>query len=195
MILRSVGRTDLGYRLSWVVGLPIWKCGEKRFVFVIFPESLGANPWPTDLPSFNTMDCSLRGLYDDRPTSLLECLDEDEELVPELLFAYHDRLDDDRESERQREAERLASARPERKEKKKRRPPTRSNFCQDCDAAAAPTSPSSSSRSNSRGNSSSTTTITSRGAGRRKSKSAAPAPAPPSNDAAAAEGGLARRGR
>ena len=86
------------------------------------------------------MDCSLRGLYDDRPTSLLECLDEDEELVPELLFAYHDRLDDDRESERQREAERLASARPERKEKKKRRPPTRSNFCQDCDAAAAPTS-------------------------------------------------------
>ena len=46
------------------------------------------------------MDCSLRGLYDDRPTSLLECLDEDEELVPELLFAYHDRLDDDRESER-----------------------------------------------------------------------------------------------
>ena len=97
---------------------------------------------PTDLPSFNTMDCSLRGLYDDRPTSLLECLDEDEELVPELLFAYHDRLDDDRESERQREAERLASARPERKEKKKRRPPTRSNFCQDCDAAAAPTSPS-----------------------------------------------------
>ena len=74
------------------------------------------------------MDCSLRGLYDDRPTSLLECLDEDDELVPELLFAYHDRLDDDRESERQREAERLASARPERKEKKKRRPPTRSNF-------------------------------------------------------------------
>ena len=61
---------------TYLAGLPIWKCGEKRFVFVIFPESLGANPWPTDLPSFNTMDCSLRGLYDDRPTSLLECLDE-----------------------------------------------------------------------------------------------------------------------
>ena len=104
---------------------------------------------------------------------------------PRITLCLPDRLDDDRESERQREAERLASARPERKEKKKRRPPTRSNFCQDCDAAAAPTSPSSSSRSNSRGNSSSTTTITSRGAGRRKSKSAAPAPAPPSNSSTA----------
>ena len=52
------------------------------------------------------MDCSLRGLYDDRPT----CLDEDDELVPELLLAYHDRLDDERESERRREAERFASA-------------------------------------------------------------------------------------
>ena len=51
------------------------------------------------------MDCSLKGLYDDRPTSLLECLDEDNELVPELLLAYHDRLDDERESERRREAE------------------------------------------------------------------------------------------
>ena len=55
------------------------------------------------------MDCSLRGLYDDRPTSLLECLDEDNELVPELLLAYHDRLDDERESERRREAERPTS--------------------------------------------------------------------------------------
>ena len=82
---RFVVRFD-PHNFTYLAGLPIWKCGEKRFVFVIFPESLGANPWPTDLPSFNTMDCSLMGLYDDRPTSLLECLDEDEELVPELLL-------------------------------------------------------------------------------------------------------------
>lgn len=68
------------------------------------------------------------GLYDDRPESLLFCVDKDLQLVPELVMAYHDRLDDEMEAEKRREAERLSSARPERVEKKKRRSPTPSNF-------------------------------------------------------------------
>ena len=69
------------------------------------------------------MDCNLGCLYDNRPTSLLECLDEDNENVPELIFAYHDRFDDERESERQREAERAPCASPPREEGKEETAP------------------------------------------------------------------------
>lgn len=71
----------------------------------------------------------MEALYDERPTSLLDCVHEKTlQLVPELLLAYHDRLDDDREREKLEEAERAASGSPERKKKKQRRSPTHSNF-------------------------------------------------------------------
>ena len=76
-----------------------------------------------------------RQAYDPRPDSLSRCVDEDLELVPERVLAYHDpervlayhdRLDDEREAARLARAARFA--RPARKPKKKRRRPTASNF-------------------------------------------------------------------
>ena len=67
-----------------------------------------------------------RHAYDPRPDSLSRCVDEDLELVPERVLAYHDRLDDEREAARLARAARFA--RPARKPKKKRRRPTASNF-------------------------------------------------------------------
>ena len=67
-----------------------------------------------------------RHAYDPRPDSLSRCVDEDLELVPERVLAYHDRLDDEREAARLARAARFAW--PARKPKKKRRRPTASNF-------------------------------------------------------------------
>ena len=67
-----------------------------------------------------------RHAYDLRPDSLSRCADEDLELVPKPVLAYHSRLDDEHEAARLARAARFA--RPARKPKKKRRRLTASNF-------------------------------------------------------------------
>ena len=66
--------------------------------------------------------------FDSRPDSLLQCLDEDGELALELVYDYHDRVDDEWEAELAAKA--LKSAKKEKKRKRKhpRKSPTASNF-------------------------------------------------------------------
>mmetsp|Transcript_55611 Transcript_55611/g.126407 ORF Transcript_55611/g.126407 Transcript_55611/m.126407 type:complete len:530 (+) Transcript_55611:324-1913(+) len=67
-------------------------------------------------------------IFDSRPDSLLQCLDEDGELALELVYDYHDRVDDEWEAELAAKA--LKSAKKEKKRKRKhpRKSPTASNF-------------------------------------------------------------------